>query len=261
MIKAKILEQKYNEDLFKNKALWADYGLSDTVQERIGFIVNKIPINVDCIIDVGCGNGVITNILNKQFEEVLGIDNSAEALESIEGRSLLSNCDNIAIQDQSFDLVLSSEMIEHLPNDVLERTISEFERISRKYILVSVPNNECLNARFIHCPKCSTNFHTVGHLQSFDKLKLRSLFSDKYTVLEEGEFGKKQLKHIPNIVKIKQKTFGQYFQAGPNAICPNCGNKQLKAQNSNIFTKILNITNHIFGGKISFWRYILLEKI
>lgn len=254
------MKQQYNRDLFKNKSLWADYGLSETVQERVGFIIHKIPENVQSILDVGCGNGVMTNILNKQFNEVLGVDNSAEALESIEGRSLLSNCDNIPVKDRSYDLVLSSEMIEHLPNDVLLKTISEFERISAKYILVSVPNNELLNARNIHCPQCGDNFHSVGHLQSFNQLNLRSLFSNKFKVLEEGEFGKKQLKHIPSIVRIKQNVFGQFFKAGPNVICPNCGNKQFNAKKGNIFTKSLNATNRIFGGKICFWRYILLEK-
>lgn len=255
------MKQEYNAELFKNKDLWANYGLSENVQFRISFIADKIPKNVKSILDVGCGNGIMTNILNKNFEQVIGVDNSAEALESVEGKSILSNCDNIKVDDHSFDLVLSSEMIEHLPDDVLTRTIQEFERISKRYILVSVPNNELLEARHIYCPKCKSSFHSVGHLQSFNGGKLRSLFSSDFKVLDEGEFGGKQLKHVKSIVQIKQKTFNQYFAATANTVCPACGNKEFTTQKGNLLTKALNAANHTLGGKIAFWRYILLERI
>ena len=100
-------------------------------------ILNLIPKDVKNIIDIGCGNGLITNILHEKGFDVLGVDRSENALKFVKSHILKSNCDSIQVKDKSFDLVLSSELLEHLEDDVFKKTLNEIDRISSKYILIS----------------------------------------------------------------------------------------------------------------------------
>ncbi|MBK8628516.1 MAG: hypothetical protein IPN86_24085 [Saprospiraceae bacterium] len=41
-------------------------------------------------------------------------------------------------------MALSSEVLEHLPEEIYNSTTKELSRISKKYILISVPNDESI---------------------------------------------------------------------------------------------------------------------
>lgn len=102
-------------------------------------------LEIKTVLDVGCGEGFI---LNKLKEEGIGkswegIDYSKEAVEIGKkihpGLSLKQgSIYNSGLADSSFDLVVCTEVLEHLEDT--KKALKEVLRISKKYVLLSVPN-------------------------------------------------------------------------------------------------------------------------
>jgi len=102
-------------------------------------------LKIDTVLDVGCGEGFTLNKLkeNKIGKTHEGIDYSKEAitlgkkaypsLHIVQG-----NIYDLKYKDNSFDLVICSEVLEHLENP--QKALRELTRVSRRYILLSVPN-------------------------------------------------------------------------------------------------------------------------
>lgn len=92
----------------------------------------------DSILDVGCGNGYFTYYL-EQVGRTIGIDYAAAML-SLNPVTALVHGSAFALPfpEASFDLVLCSNLLHHLPDPV--KAISEMKRTSRKYVALSEPN-------------------------------------------------------------------------------------------------------------------------
>lgn len=103
------------------------------------------PLKAKTILDVGCGEGITLQklIQNKIGEKLEGIDNFETAL--LIGRKKYPSIKfkkgdiyNLPYDDNSFDALICTEVLEHL--DHPEKAIQELKRVSKKYIILSVPN-------------------------------------------------------------------------------------------------------------------------
>lgn len=103
------------------------------------------PLKAETILDAGCGEGFTLNklIVNKIGQSVEGVEYSKEAIAL--GKKLFPNAKikqgsvyDLPYRDNSFDLIVCTEVLEHLENP--KKAIQEILRVSKKYILVSVPN-------------------------------------------------------------------------------------------------------------------------
>lgn len=253
-------EKTYNEHLFKNEKLWENYDSHGEIAQKVEIILEKIPNDVQSILDIGCGNGIITNRLNERYQ-VTGVDNSAEALAHLEGSAIQSSCADIPVEDQSYDMVFSSELLEHLDDSLLSKTIIEFRRIAKKYVMIAVPNNEQLQRSWIKCPDCKKTFHVYGHIQTYTPQGLVGLMGTDWKLLWHTALGHNvQYFNLP-LLNIRQKTFGQYFPANEFTICPHCSNREFSSPPKNIFTKIINGTNKVIAGTGKpYWLLTLFEK-
>ena len=68
---------------------------------------------VQTILDVGCGDGAITNRLGEEWD-VTGVDMSTAALEHVTTAAIQASATELPLADGWFDLVASIEMLEHL---------------------------------------------------------------------------------------------------------------------------------------------------
>ena len=247
-------ENKYNKlnDVFKSEEIWDNYDSGNTIIKKAEELKSLIPDDVDSILDVGCGNGVITNYFNKYYKKVVGVDVSEAALKQVEGESQQCSSAELSFKDNSFDMIFSSEMLEHLPDDILKKTIDHIKRISKKYILITIPYKEKLRSRFVKCPVCGKEFHAYHHLQSFDEKRLTSLFEDSYNNIYYMPMGFNTRADISILIKIRQKVFGQYYHTDTKIIC-YCGNTNFPEPVSSLFTKAINFFNHVFAKKHAFW--------
>jgi hypothetical protein len=91
-------------------------------------------------------------------------------------RLVFGDIQNLPFRASSFDIVVCTEVLEHLSDAVLTHAVAELRRVSRRYILVSVPDRQKLQNGLFKCAQCFTVAHSMGHIQSFDEARLRRLF-------------------------------------------------------------------------------------
>jgi 2-polyprenyl-3-methyl-5-hydroxy-6-metoxy-1,4-benzoquinol methylase len=100
----------------------------------------------ESILDVGCGEGVLTERFAQQLERghVVGVDLedpklrdewSRRARPNLEFRALAGP--DLPFADDEFDVACALEVLEHVPDP--ERTLAEMVRVARRWLLVSVP--------------------------------------------------------------------------------------------------------------------------
>lgn len=108
-------------------------------------VAELLPDGLDTVLEVGCGEGFSSSaILSHRMEwHLLGGDISFEAVQEARSRFPamhygIIDATQLSYPDQSVDLILSLEVLEHIPQP--ERAVQEYMRVSRRYLLLSVPN-------------------------------------------------------------------------------------------------------------------------
>jgi SAM-dependent methyltransferase len=100
----------------------------------------------ESVLDVGCGEGVITCQWAERLGDgrVVGIDLddpklrtewSSRARPNLEFRA--EEATRLSFADDEFDMATAIEVLEHVPEP--EATLAEMARVSRRWLLVSVP--------------------------------------------------------------------------------------------------------------------------
>jgi SAM-dependent methyltransferase len=99
------------------------------------------------ILDVGCGEGVLTHQWAQQLGEgrrVVGIDLDDPALHAEWAKRTAPNleyrvmkAENLPFADGEFDAATAIEVLEHVPD--AEHTVAEMARVAKRWLLVSVP--------------------------------------------------------------------------------------------------------------------------
>ncbi len=209
-------------DTFEHEAHW-QRDRSDHEQQRIDATVEFIPEDAHSALDIGCGDGRITNHLAQRMHEVIGIDRASAALKLLKPniRAMQGSAESLPLSGRSVDLVLASEVIEHLPDAVLAQALSEMQRVARKYIVIGVPFEEQLKAKDLVCPRDGRCFNVNGHYRRFDRASLRRLF-DQFDVVKIKECGApQQFYYHPLLRWIKQRLGGTYARP-PLSFCPEC---------------------------------------
>ncbi|MBN1180640.1 MAG: class I SAM-dependent methyltransferase [Bacteroidales bacterium] len=221
------MSNNFETDHYENPSLWIPDRFGLYVKERVDLALEWMPPGIKTILDAGCGNGVYANrfLADKSITTVVGVDRSYTALSQVQVDRSQANIIHLPFPDQTFDLVVSMEIIEHLPYRMYEQGLGEILRVAKKYILITVPYNEKIYYKQVKCPICGCIFHPDFHSRSFNYLDMKHLF--------ESWEGVTQLR-IQKIVKIKElllpglwKTMRRIYLKGrdfpSNALCPQCG--------------------------------------
>jgi 2-polyprenyl-3-methyl-5-hydroxy-6-metoxy-1,4-benzoquinol methylase len=140
-------------------------------------------VNAKSVLDVGCGYGYgIEYLLRKGAASCVGLDYSEKAIKFAKRIYQDSNlqyyvmdANNLSyFNDQSFDVVLSIEVIEHLPD--ANKHISEISRVMKTggILVLSTPNKEMTSAGQRPLGKFHTNEFYYQELRGL----LRKYFSE-----------------------------------------------------------------------------------
>ncbi len=202
-------------------------------RERITSTIRLIPSDVRTILDVGCGNGAFLNSLPDVYEAV-GLDSSQEALKYVRTTAVQGDISALPFESTSFDLVTCLEVLEHLPSGIFEKALLELQRVSKKYIIISVPNHEDLDYHLVICPACHCWYNPNRHVRSFDSEKLKTLF-EHFALSELKEVG--PLEPRPRYNRFLYAAYRLWRNASPpgTAVCPQCGYQPTVGEQS-VFT-------------------------
>ena len=108
--------------------------------DRSNFVYNnyKYILELNDILDVGCYDAPLRD--KNGIKSYIGVDIEGKPDKYVD----LEKVGQIPFQNNSFDVVICSEVLEHLDN--FHFIYSELFRIARKHVIVSIPNSWC-NAR------------------------------------------------------------------------------------------------------------------
>lgn len=142
--------EKWNEEMSRkyDHSIWYDQPLTRLINAKKRLKVTARLAKKGTIIDVGCGAGQQINLIKKKYPDsrCCGLDLSKFSLNNAiknYGKSIQwiqGNAEKIDGFDNFFDVVLCSEILEHVENP--NKVIDEILRISKSnaQIIISIPN-------------------------------------------------------------------------------------------------------------------------
>ncbi|OIO40654.1 hypothetical protein AUJ10_02300 [Candidatus Pacearchaeota archaeon CG1_02_31_27] len=131
---------EYHKNLDKN---WPYYPV---YLEKMAF-VKKILRDLDRkskILDAGCGEGILVEELKKEGFDIIGLDYNYSSKYVKKGSIF-----DMPFKDETFDVILCLDVIEHLNFEEQEKTLKEINRVAKKnaLIILSIPNLAHLASR------------------------------------------------------------------------------------------------------------------
>ncbi len=146
------------------------------------------PVPVSKALEVGCGPGFSTQQLTSFFQrDVLEAseyrkDLVHEARERNPGVKIIQeSIYELHRENDSFDLVMAFEVFEHL--DRPEGALREFHRVTKRYCLLSVPNEPVWRILNIFRLAYLKNFgNTPGHIQHWTPFSFRRFVGQYFDV-------------------------------------------------------------------------------
>jgi SAM-dependent methyltransferase len=174
-----------------NRPSAADVGMRDRklegwLNEQTGELTRGVRVDPGhTVIDVGCGDGGFSGFCARQGAEVLFIDRDQARLTRTEARikalparayrAILSDCDPIPLEDGTGDLMICTEVLEHVPDPV--KFLHEVIRVAKPgaKLVITVP--DARSEQLVSTTAPPQYFEEPNHIrvftsEAFDKLVL-----------------------------------------------------------------------------------------
>jgi ubiquinone/menaquinone biosynthesis C-methylase UbiE len=177
-IELKIVKQDKIWDFFQNEGL----ALRKFPVARQRFMLRHLKAG-QTVLNIGVGAGVLERMALEKGVSIHALDPSTKAIERLRMEVGLGDkarsgyVQAIPFEDERFDVVVMSEVLEHLDKESLWQGLAEVKRVLKcgGMLLTTTPNQEDLGVNMVVCPECGQVFHKVGHLQSFDRKNMTAI--------------------------------------------------------------------------------------
>lgn len=140
-----------NKELFYNEIsdIWASKINNSETNKRLKVVFEELLSKKDLqnkkFLEVGCGLGYFSNKASKLGAKVTGIDIGPKLVAmnkklTPSGQFLVSSASKLPFKDNTFDIVLSTEVIEHV--DKQKEALKEMTRVLKKggVLVITTPN-------------------------------------------------------------------------------------------------------------------------
>ena len=184
-------------------------------------ILNLVGNSPTSVLDVGCGDGIITNVLPNTMR-VVGLDSSREALKHVGRETVHATAGQIPFENAAFDLVMANDLLEHLAPADLPRALVEIQRVAKRWILITVPFMESIPSGMTRCGACGCIYHVNQHHRAFGVQELRQLFPWRSPALMV--FSGADVNSVETIQRHLRAQVG-VLNHWDMATCPECGQR------------------------------------
>lgn len=156
-------------------------------RNRILKTVELLPVGATSVLDAGAGPGVLMNyfLFAPGYTNVTAIDKRVSPrmveMSPLQDFRIMDVCD-LKFESDSFELVVCTEVLEHLPSDKqFNQALQELRRVVSKTLLISLPFEEKI-------PLIDDHYHT------FDLLKIKKIFPNgQYTIVNHNNHDSKHI--------------------------------------------------------------------
>ena len=147
------------------------------------------------VLNIGCGTGIFESLALARNIDIYSLDPSERSIGQLRetlhlgDKARVGYIQQLPFPDSYFDVVVVSEVIEHLSPTVTKAGLEEVLRVLKPggRILGTVPSREDLREQIVVCPCCGKRFHRWGHEQSFDPEKMEGLLRNYFCAVRVGE--------------------------------------------------------------------------
>jgi len=149
LILRKTLQKKRSFDKYRKygayhwNAYYNNPSPLDPYKMHVDYIIDSFRQRLNgTLLDVGCGDGLISHLLAKNGFKVKGIDIDSKAIKLARKKSSLVDFEvkDIFEVDEKFDYLLASEVIEHLPSP--DKFLEKIKELFKKEALITTPKRD-----------------------------------------------------------------------------------------------------------------------
>ncbi|MFY2060535.1 methyltransferase domain-containing protein [Achromobacter xylosoxidans] len=180
-----------------------------------------LPSDAVRVADIGCGSGWVSHRV-PPLRQVLGVDIDEGITRRISRRGIVGSLPNLPLEDGQADLVLCTDVIEHLTPVEVAATGFEFDRVSTRYAYLQTPHRERLDDGDCFCRACDARWHVNHHLAAHDAASLAQVMPAgwyPHTITYTGE-----VQPVDSSLRnAGGELLGAHPMRGQRYTCPTCG--------------------------------------
>lgn len=242
------------------------YRASEREQARIRDLFGLLPEKGSNALDIGARDGFLSVLLAERFDHVVALDLEKPELTHPRIEPVKGNASQLAFEDDSFDLVICAEVLEHIPPHLLPNACREISRVARQVVVIGVPYKQDLRCGRSTCRACGRPNPAWGHVNSFDETRLRELFGalqpTRFSFVGENNYRTNAI--AVALMDFAGNPYGTYAQ---EEACVHCGAKLQPPSGRSLLQKgasrlafILNNFQRAFTHPGANWIHARFEK-
>jgi len=136
---------------------------------------------INKVIEIGIGNKTLSNYLKQNGIEVTTCDYNYKLKPD-----LISDVRYLSVNDEFFDASLAFEILEHIPFSDFPKALLELSRVSRKYVIISIP----ISSIYLEC-RIKFKFPWGNSKSKYWKVQSPNFLSNKIGKLHKWELNTK----------------------------------------------------------------------
>ncbi|MGI6477943.1 MAG: class I SAM-dependent methyltransferase [Salinivirgaceae bacterium] len=181
-------EFDYVDHYTKDAEIFDYFQINDEISEnerrRLNqIIINKITDDATMILDVGCGNGWLSKMIQNDKNNVVSLDISHRNVSRVlkeqphpNHTGIVADVFNLPFPPESFDIIVASEIIEHVydPKMFIDCLLDILKPSGK--IIITTPYNEKIPLSL--CVHCNQLTPGNAHLHSFNEKNIVQMISE-----------------------------------------------------------------------------------
>ena len=234
--------------------------------ERVSRLFELMSRSGPQALDVGARDGHLSLLLAERFDRVVALDLKVPDVAHPRVQCIVGDATQLPFPDQSFHTVVCTEVLEHIPPELLPTVCRELVRVAAHHVVIGVPFRQDLRLSCCTCYACGTINPPWGHVNSFGLARLVGLMNGLEPVNVDfvGRTRATTNALSAGLMRFAGNPYGTYDQHEP---CIHCGGRLLPPNPRNLAQKLatkvatwINVAQVAMTPWRGNWMHVLFER-